>query len=127
MTIKISFLSSPLIHEYYSYKNQIEAYQTRNSLIGHWKGEYLKGNQIQDLQIEIQIDSSYIHFNKIDDLDSTYKLTIDVLTYGQLSKTDESIDFNLFVEKINSDSLIFEIWRGLDKEYKFILKRKNKS
>jgi hypothetical protein len=106
-----------------------KAKEIRKEIIGKWKGNYQKMEYEKILSSnnsKIEIDSNFIYFSNVEGLENEYQLILNYSYYGRISKIESHFEYELTIEKMKDDSLIFRMFYFGD-EYKFKLKKENES
>lgn len=126
MGIKIEVFSTPPFMIYKENQAIKKAKEIRNEVIGKWKGHFKKLEYEKILssgEIQIEIDSNLIQFKGVESL-GVYEFNLDYSYHGSMLNKEQSQYYESRIEKIENDSLIFEIFHFGD-EYRFRMKKES--
>ena len=129
MAVKISFFRTPMYMIYEERLAFTEAEKIRKELVGEWIGIAekieIEEKEIQE-DIYVQIDSNTLLINKIEELESEYRLVLKYPEHGIITSEDQLYNYNIFLEKNQEDSLVMTIYYPTE-QYRFRLKRLEKN
>jgi len=111
------------------YQSKEKAAAVKKEIIGKWKGSYQKIDHIEKMSLgdsNIEIDSTSIKFNNVEGLEEEYQLNINSSIFGRISKDGDNFDYDLTVNKIQNNLLVFRL-SNIRGTYEFILKKENEN
>ncbi len=110
MAVKIIFFATPATLVYEDKWEIDKAAETRQFMLGDWKGDMQKGNRSAELiksEVLVSVDENSISFTGLSDLTDEYQLFLYGMEDGSLVSFESFDQLALRVKHVSVDSLSF--------------------
>ncbi|MFK7807535.1 MAG: hypothetical protein AB8F74_06975, partial [Saprospiraceae bacterium] len=120
--LKAFMFAAPVSLNYQEKWNKESANATRKEMVGSWVGSMRSDHN--KIDSEVIINSTTFTIIRPDTFSGDYFLELDNAVSGQISRKSPTTSMWIYIDKIEKDSLVFDL-SDLLFQYDFELKRKN--